>query len=69
MLPRLLEMYRARGVRFVRLPQVEADPFYAADRDPGLSAPPATLENAARAKGVPIPARTWNPADLDGLCH
>jgi peptidoglycan/xylan/chitin deacetylase (PgdA/CDA1 family) len=69
MLPRLLDLYRARGVSFVSLPQAEADPFYAADR---IAAPLATalrLETAALAKGVPLPAKTWNPADLDALCR
>ena len=28
MLPRLLELHRARGVRLVTLPEAERDPFY-----------------------------------------
>jgi peptidoglycan/xylan/chitin deacetylase (PgdA/CDA1 family) len=69
MLPRLLDLYRARGVSFVSLPQAEADPFYAADRAAAPLAASLTLENAARVRGLPLPAKTWNPADLDALCR
>jgi len=69
MLPRLLDLYRAHGVTFVSLPQAEADPFYAADRAAAPLAAALTLENAALAKHIPPPPKTWNPADLDALCR
>jgi peptidoglycan/xylan/chitin deacetylase (PgdA/CDA1 family) len=69
MLPRLLDLYRLHGVTFVSLPEAEADPFYARDRTAAPLPAALTLENAARAKGLPLPAKTWSPADLDALCR
>jgi peptidoglycan/xylan/chitin deacetylase (PgdA/CDA1 family) len=69
MLPRLLDLYRDHGVTFVSLPQAEADPFYAADRAAAPLPLALTLENAARAKDLAIPSKSWNPGDLDALCR
>ncbi|WP_375421214.1 GDSL-type esterase/lipase family protein [uncultured Sphingomonas sp.] len=43
MLPRLLDLYRTMGFRFVPLAQAEADPYYASAIDPALSGPTASL--------------------------
>ncbi|WP_396593459.1 polysaccharide deacetylase family protein [Brevundimonas sp. R86498] len=69
MMPRLLAMYQARGVRFVTLEQAMADPFYASDRTITDSATPLSLENAAVEAGVPLPARMDIQAELAALCR
>lgn len=55
MLPRLLELYRERGVRLVTLPQAERDPFYRTATDLRGPADPNSLEAAAAARGLPVP--------------
>ena len=62
MLPRLLNLYEQMGFGFTTLPEAEADPFYAAARDLTVPGPTATLEAAARAKGLPVPANAPVPA-------
>lgn len=69
MLPRLLALYRQRGVQLVTLEQAMADPFYRDDRASAASPAPATLEAAARARGVSVPPRTWDISRLDGVCR
>jgi peptidoglycan/xylan/chitin deacetylase (PgdA/CDA1 family) len=69
MAPRLLALYRAHGIRFVTLAQAEKDPFYAADFAAAPSPAALTLENAARARGLAPPPRTWDPAALDKVCR
>jgi peptidoglycan/xylan/chitin deacetylase (PgdA/CDA1 family) len=63
MLPRLLDLYRAMGFRFVSLAVAEADPFYAAAIDPGRAGPSPTLEAEARAQGLIVPALGPDPDD------
>lgn len=69
MLPRLLSLYQARGVRFVTLDEAMADPFYADDRDAADSPTPLTLENLATGAGVPLPDRSNVQAELAALCR
>ncbi len=57
LLPRLLQLYRERGVTFVSLEDAEKDPFYRNDIDLSLPANPDTLEQAMQARGLPLPAR------------
>lgn len=67
MLPRLLTLYRERGVRFVTLEAAMADPFYREDLRAAASPRPATLEDAAELKGLTPPP---NPGpELDKLCR
>lgn len=40
MMPRLLALYRHRGVRFVPLAEAERDPAYASDMQPSLPPEP-----------------------------
>jgi lysophospholipase L1-like esterase/peptidoglycan/xylan/chitin deacetylase (PgdA/CDA1 family) len=61
MLPRLLSLYEAMGFGFTTLPAAEADPFYAAATDLSLPGPSPTLEAAAAAKGVAVPADAATP--------
>jgi peptidoglycan/xylan/chitin deacetylase (PgdA/CDA1 family) len=69
MLPRLLALYRERGLRLVPLDQAMADPFYADDRAARASPRRAMLEDAAEARGVPVPPRTWSLEALEAVCR
>jgi peptidoglycan/xylan/chitin deacetylase (PgdA/CDA1 family) len=70
MLPRLLALYKAKGVSFITLDQAEADPFYKVDTDPGLPAGPTTLEQAMAARGISYyPARVVQVMPFDTLCR
>jgi peptidoglycan/xylan/chitin deacetylase (PgdA/CDA1 family) len=69
MLPRLLALYQARGVRFVTLDEAMADPFYAIDRASADSPAPLTLEATAAAAGVSTPDRLNAQAELAALCR
>lgn len=68
-LPRLLALYQARGVRFVTLDQAMADPFYASDLAAADSPAPLTLESAAASAGVIVPDRSNVQAELAALCR
>jgi peptidoglycan/xylan/chitin deacetylase (PgdA/CDA1 family) len=68
MLPRLLDLYRREGFRFVTLQQAQKDPFYRADIDLSAPAAPDTLEAAMAARGLRAPPGSdlsW----LDGVCR
>jgi hypothetical protein len=69
MMPRLLALYRDNGVEFVTLQEAERDPFYAADDKTEATTVPTTLEEAMKAKGLPVPPLTLPFADLDNLCR
>ena len=69
MLPRLLAWYRAEGVRFASLDQVERHPFYRADYAVLPSDEPIWLEAEAERRGQSVPPRPWDPAVLDGVCR
>jgi peptidoglycan/xylan/chitin deacetylase (PgdA/CDA1 family) len=68
MLPRLLAFYKSQGVRFVSLDTAERHPFYAADYRPAPTAAPTTLENALRARGLPVPPNTRDLKALTAVC-
>jgi lysophospholipase L1-like esterase len=63
MMPRLLALYRDLGFRFAPLEQAQADPFYAAANDLSLPGPSPRLQDAAKARGIAVPAGTPRPAD------
>ncbi|WP_165190410.1 polysaccharide deacetylase family protein [Caulobacter soli] len=71
MAPRLLKLYRDNGVIFVGLAEAERDRFYAADFKTQATAVPTTLEEAMKAKGLPLPpqAPAWGGAELDKMCR
>ncbi len=56
MIDRLLDQYAAMGYRFVSLAEAENDPFYAGATDLRLPEPTPTLEAAAAARRIPVPA-------------
>lgn len=68
MLPRLIALYRSEGFRFVSLDSAERDPVYREAREPSLPAAVQGLEGRARAKGLPVPARTDFAARLAAIC-
>jgi endoglucanase len=69
MLPRLLDLYRREGFRFVTLAEAQRDPFYHEAMEPSLPAPPQGLEGRAAARGLKLPPRRSHAAMLDGLCR
>ncbi len=69
MMPRLLALYRDNGVAFVTLREAERDPFYTADDKTEATTVPTSLEEAMKAKGLPIPPLALPFADLDKLCR
>jgi len=69
MLPRLLDLYRAHGVRFVSLERAEKDAFYARAVNPAKPDGPMTLEQAMHARGVTFPPRLVRVMAFDSLCQ
>jgi peptidoglycan/xylan/chitin deacetylase (PgdA/CDA1 family) len=66
MLPKLIALYKAKGVSFVSLEDAEKDPYYRGYTDPTLPAP-QSLESAAA--GHPLPSAPDNRnAELDAIC-
>jgi hypothetical protein len=68
-MPRLLKMYRDNGVTFVSLEEAERDRFYAADFNTEPTSVPTSLEEAMKAKGLPVPRLDLPFADLDRMCR
>lgn len=64
MASRLLKLYQDKGFGFTTLKEAESHPFYRTDLDPSLPPEPTTLENAMRAKGLPVPV---DPMDLKAV--
>jgi peptidoglycan-N-acetylglucosamine deacetylase len=69
LLPRLLQLYRQRGVTFVSLEDAEKDSFYANDLNLSLPAMPDSLEQAMQARGLPLPARPHSDLDVNTVCR
>jgi lysophospholipase L1-like esterase len=69
MLPRLLQLYRAKGLEFITLPEAERDEFYRSATDLNLPPGTETLEGAMSAAHLPFPPRTDFAAQLDSLCR
>lgn len=67
MMPRLLQLYRDMGFRFVSLPQAQRDPAYRAYTDLSHPAPPSVWELAAQ-KGVRLPQPRDYSAKLAAMC-
>jgi peptidoglycan-N-acetylglucosamine deacetylase len=69
MLPRLLKLYRDKGFTFISLQDAEKDPFYKNDLDLSLPPVPDTLEEAMRARNLPLPTRPGPTVDLNTICQ
>jgi len=69
MLPRLLAMYKAKGVKLITLDQAEKDPYYASDVNPSLPAEPSGLEQRMWARKLTVPGSEPSlPAMLESIC-
>jgi hypothetical protein len=68
MLPRLIQLYRSAGFRFVSLADAERDPVYADQVRPELPPEEKGLENKAIKRGIELPARTDYSAELAAIC-
>jgi peptidoglycan/xylan/chitin deacetylase (PgdA/CDA1 family) len=69
MLPRLLELYRSRGVQFVTLDQAESDEFYRLDTDLHQAPGATTLEGVMAERHLALPAHTTPAPQIDNLCR
>jgi peptidoglycan/xylan/chitin deacetylase (PgdA/CDA1 family) len=69
MLPRLLKLYHDRGFSFISLQDAEKDAFYRNDLDLSLPPVPDSLEEAMRARNLPLPARSAPTVDLNAICQ
>lgn len=69
LLPRLLQMYREKGVTFISLEEAEKDPFYRADVDMSLPASSDALEQAMQARGLALPARPHGDLNVNAVCR
>lgn len=70
MLPRLLDLYRERGVKLITLEEALRDPFYAHDANPRLPGRPDSLEQAMEARGVgDYPDRKAQVMPFGTLCR
>lgn len=69
MLPRLLELYRSKGVQFVTLEEAESDEFYRIDTDLHQPPGPTSLEGAMAERHLALPAHTMPAVQLDSLCR
>lgn len=67
MMPRVIQIYREAGFRFVKVAEAESDPAYRADTD--LSAPPRPSQwDLAKAAGVTLPLPPDPTAKLAEMC-
>jgi peptidoglycan/xylan/chitin deacetylase (PgdA/CDA1 family) len=69
MLPELLAMYRAKGFRFVSLPEAEKDPAYAADPDVPVTSEAPLLEQMMAARKLKLPPDSKPTKKLEALCR
>ena len=69
MLPRLLDLYRAKGVQFVTLKEAESDEFYRRDTDLRQSPGATTLEGVMWERHLTPPAHSVPAPQLDTLCR
>ena len=68
MMPKVIQLYRNAGFRFVSLQQAESDPVYRADTD--LTQPPRTSDwKLAQQKHVTLPQATDLSKKLDAMCQ
>ncbi len=69
MLPRLLAMYKAKGVKLITLEQAEKDTVYASNYDPSLAAEPVGLDGRMWARKLAVPGSDLSLTSmLDSIC-
>jgi peptidoglycan-N-acetylglucosamine deacetylase len=69
MLPELLKLYRAKGVKFISLPDAMSDPAYRGDPDIGEPGGGAFLELMLQKKKIKFPANSKPYKELDAMCR
>ena len=69
MLPELLQLYRAKGVKFINLPDAMLDPAYRDDPDIGEPSGGAFLELMMQKKKLKFPANTKPYKELEAMCR
>ncbi|MFL6734499.1 MAG: polysaccharide deacetylase family protein [Sphingomicrobium sp.] len=68
MMPKVIEIYRSAGYRFVSIAEAQAHSAYAEDVDPALPPRSGSLESLPAAKGIHLPSPADNQARLDAMC-
>jgi peptidoglycan-N-acetylglucosamine deacetylase len=69
MLPELLALYRAKGVKFISLPDALSDPAYQNDPDIGEPGGGTFLELMMQAKKLKFPPNTKPYKELEAMCR
>jgi peptidoglycan-N-acetylglucosamine deacetylase len=69
MLPELLALYRAKGVRFISLPDAMSDPAYNDDPDIGEPGGGAFLELMMKTKQLKFPGNSKPYKELEAMCR
>jgi peptidoglycan-N-acetylglucosamine deacetylase len=69
MLPELLKLYRANGVKFITLPDAMSDPAYRDDPDIGEPSGGAFLELMMQKNKLKFPANSKPYKELEAMCR
>ena len=69
MLPELLALYRAKGMRFISLPDAMSDPAYQDDPDIGEPGGGTFLELMMQKKKIKFPANSKPYKELEAMCR
>src|SRR5277367_2938368 len=69
MLPELLKLYRAKGVKFISLPDAMSDPAYRDDPDIGEPGGGTSLELMMQMKKIPFQANSKPYKELEAMCR
>jgi peptidoglycan-N-acetylglucosamine deacetylase len=69
MLPELLKLYRAKGVKFISLPDAMSDPAYWDDPDIGEPGGGTFLELMLQKKRIKFPANSKPYKELEAMCR
>jgi peptidoglycan-N-acetylglucosamine deacetylase len=69
MLPELLKLYRAKGVKFISLPDAMSDPAYRDDPDIGEPSGGTFLELMMQKKKIKFPANSKPYKELEAMCR
>ncbi|USQ98541.1 polysaccharide deacetylase family protein [Caulobacter sp. RL271] len=69
MADRLFQLYQDKGFGFTTLEKAESHPFYRTDIDPSLPPEPTTLEDALKAKGLPVPPLPIDLKTVSEMCR
>jgi peptidoglycan/xylan/chitin deacetylase (PgdA/CDA1 family) len=69
MLPRLLSLYRSRGLSFVTLEEAEKDEFYRQQTNPSDAGGPDSLEGALKQRQLALPPHAVTNPQFDLLCR